>query len=89
MSGKKTKILYFNVHLGDLGDAGFKYEWKVKGERILTHNLKNYFIFSQFSVKPGLWHENWHFLENHPYTILVIRKFLVIRVDWWIAYSHL
>ncbi len=52
--------------------VGFKYEWKVKGECILTHYLKNYFILYQFSVKPGLWHENWHFLENHPHDVVVI-----------------
>ncbi len=43
--------------------AGFKYEWKVEGECIQRHYLKNYFTFNQFSIKPGLWHENCHFEE--------------------------
>ncbi len=40
--------------------AGFKYEWKV---RVHSHTL----LINQFSIKPGLWHENLHFLENHSY----------------------
>ncbi len=58
--------------------AGFKYEWKVKGECILTHYFKkNYFIFNQFSVTPDLWHESWHFLENHSYKIVFLSKKII------------
>ncbi len=65
--------------LGTRGNvAGFKYEWKVKGECILTHYSKNYFLFNTFSVKPDVWHENWHFLENHPNT------HFTILFDWFI-----
>ncbi len=46
-----------------------KYEWTVKGDCILTHCKKNYFTFNQFLTKPGLWHENWHFLANRPYKL--------------------
>ncbi len=55
--------MYISWTWGYVSD--FKYERKVKGECILTHYYKNYFIFPQFSVKPGLRHENWHFLESY------------------------
>ncbi len=63
---KKAKILYFIAHFGNLRWCCRFQIWMK--DYILTHNFKNYFIFNKFSVKPGLWHKNWYFLEKHPYS---------------------
>ncbi len=63
---KRTRfctLLYILRTWGDV--AGLKYG-KVKGECVLKHYQKYYFIIIQFSVISGLWHGSWRFLENHP-----------------------
>ncbi len=65
LMGKKQRyctLLYILWSRADV--AGVIYEWKVKGKCILIHYLKNNFIFNYFSVRPGQWHETWHFSEN-------------------------
>ncbi len=69
--------------LGTWGDAaGFKYEWKVKGECMLIHYLKNYFVFNKLSVKPGLWHENWHFGRMAVYSYKWVTIRLHVGHEW-------
>ncbi len=60
---KKQRFCTSLYVLGTWGGLlGSLYEWKIKEECILTHYLKNNRKFNQFSVKPGLWYENWHFM---------------------------
>ncbi len=85
---KKSRFCTSLYILGTWDDvAGFKYEWKVKGECILTYYFKNYFLFNKFSVKPRLWHENWRFLENHPNVVKISFRYLNV-INRRIAGAH-
>ncbi len=64
---KKQRFRILLFILRTWGDVAVSiHEWKIKEGCIVTHYLKNNFIFNQFSVRLGLLHKNWHFWENHP-----------------------
>ncbi len=77
--GKKRRFCTSLYIMGIWGNvSGFIYEWKIEGGCNLMYNLKNNFIFNQFSVRLDLLQENWRFLENHPKCIIYV---LISRYD--------